>query len=330
MARRRPTPAPAAGAVDHLGETRPHPNLTYPLTLTPDGVVADSRAARVMGLVSLVVGVGIYVVVTPLVNVGVQSLVWTVSGAPGSMADYVAAGQRFEHVWGLVGQHLGLGVLTLVLLAIMRFLHRRDPRWLWSVSPGVRWRYLMACLLVAVPVFGAGLLSGGLSAWHPQQGALGWIVAIALTSPLQAIAEEVLFRGYLLQAMGMAVRHEAFAVVASAVLFAVFHGTQNTWLFASRLGFGLLAGFLVWRTGGLEAPIAAHIVNNLLAFGAAVLTSSVAEVRAVQQIGWAETVRDLLGYVAFGAGALWVAVRMRVPVRTPALPATPAGRRRPV
>jgi hypothetical protein len=145
---------------------------------------------------------------------------------------------------------------------------------------------------------------------------------------LQAIAEEVLFRGYLLQAMGMASRSLRCRRVA--VLFAVFHGTQNTWLFASRLGFGLLAGFLVWRTGGLEAPMAAHIVNNLLAFGAAVLTSSVAEVRAVQQIGWAETVRDLLVYVAFGAGALWVAVRMRVPVRTPALPATPAGRRRPV
>lgn len=303
----------AGGPAAAQGITRPYPGVTYPLTMLPGGVEAGSSATRFMGLVAVVVAVGVFVVVTPMVNLLVQGIAWRFAGGGTSLSDFIAAGQRFETVWGLVGQHLGLAVLTLVLLGIIRFLHRRDPRWLWSVSPGLRWRYLLACLLLALPAFGAGLAVSGLTGLHPQPGAVGWLVAIALTAPLQAVAEEVLFRGYLMQAFGMVVRNEAFAVVASAALFAVFHGTQNLALFASRLAFGLLAGLLVVRTGGLEAPIAAHIVNNLLAFGAAVLMSSVAEVRAVQQIGWLETVRDLSVYGVYTAAALWVAVRMRVP-----------------
>ncbi len=306
--RKRPEATPVAE-----GETRPYPGVTYPLTLLPYGVPVDSRAGRVMGLVSTVVAVGVFVVVAPLVNTLIQSLVWSLGGSGLSLADYVTAGQRFEHVWGLVGQHLGLGAMTVVLLAVVRFLHRRSPLWLWSVSPGVRWRYLLACWLLSLPLFGLGLLASGISMWQPQQGAVWWLLAIVLTAPLQAVAEEVLFRGYLLQALGMAVRNEVFAVVASALLFAVFHGVQNGWLFASRFAFGLIAGLLVVRTGGLEAPIAAHVTNNLLAFGAAVLTSSVAEIRSVQTIGWLETARDLTVYGAFTVLALLVAVRMRVP-----------------
>lgn len=316
MARRRPAPPPAPVAPD---ETRPYPDVTYPLMLLPLGVDATSRAARIMGMVSVVVGLGVFMVLVPMVNVAVQTVAASLTGVTTPLSDFVAAGGRFEHVWGLVGAHLGLGAMTLAILGIVRYLHRRNPGWLWSVSPGIRWRYLLACLLLAVPLFSIGLVVSGLTGLNPQPGWGWWLLAIVLTGPLQAVAEEVVFRGYLMQALGMAVRSETFAVVISALLFAIFHGTQNLWLFGSRLAFGLLAGYLVVRTGGLEAPIAAHIVNNLLAFGAAVLMSSVAEVRAVQQIGWLETTRDLLVYGAFTAAALWIAVRMRVPRLTPGL-----------
>ena len=88
-------------------------------------------------------------------------------------------------------------------------------------------------------------------------------MVILLTSPLQAAAEEIFFRGYLMQALGSLVAKPWFGVVASALVFALLHGTQNLPLFVDRLAFGLLAGLLVWRTGGLEAGIAAHVVNNV-------------------------------------------------------------------
>jgi hypothetical protein len=73
---------------------------------------------------------------------------------------------------------------------------------------------------------------------------------IVLTSPIQAAAEEIFFRGYLLQALGSLVARPWFGVIASSVVFALLHGTQNVPLFVDRLAFGLLAGLLVWRTGG--------------------------------------------------------------------------------
>ncbi|HEX7738736.1 MAG TPA: CPBP family intramembrane glutamic endopeptidase, partial [Marmoricola sp.] len=93
--------------------------------------------------------------------------------------------------------------------------------------------------------------------------------------------EEYAFRGYAMQAFGSLTaainrgwdraRQErwavAIAILASAGLFALAHGTQNFPLFFDRFAFGLLAGYLVYRTGGLEAGIALHIWNNLVAFG---------------------------------------------------------------
>ena len=57
------------------------------------------------------------------------------------------------------------------------------------------------------------------------------------------------------------------AIVLTATLFALAHGAQNFPLFFDRFAFGLIAGWLVIRTGGLEAGIALHVLNNFLAFG---------------------------------------------------------------
>jgi hypothetical protein len=58
--------------------------------------------------------------------------------------------------------------------------------------------------------------------------------------------------------------------VVPAVLFALAHGLGQSWpIFFDRFAFGLVAGTLVILTGGLEAGIAMHVLNNWLAFGLA-------------------------------------------------------------
>ena len=86
-----------------------------------------------------------------------------------------------------------------------------------------------------------------------------------------------------------------FGPVVSAIVFALFHGAQNAALFVDRLALGLIAGFLVWRTGGLEAAIAAHVVSNVLTYVLAGVTTSVATVRAVEEISWVDAVIDVAG-----------------------------------
>ena len=53
------------------------------------------------------------------------------------------------------------------------------------------------------------------------------------------------------------------AALISAVVFMSLHLAQDVWLNAFYLLFALLASLLVWRTGGLEAAVALHVVNNL-------------------------------------------------------------------
>ena len=87
----------------------------------------------------------------------------------------------------------------------------------------------------------------------PQTGFWGFLAVIVLTSPIQAAAEEIFFRGYLMQALGSLVRAPWFGVVVSSVVFALLHGTQNLPLFVDRLAFGLLAasaGLADRRSGG--------------------------------------------------------------------------------
>ncbi len=150
-----------------------------------------------------------------------------------------------------------------------------------------------------------------------------WLLAIIITSPLQALAEEMFFRGYLMNVIsGLALNLPEKAgrwlsVVGSALIFALMHGTQNAWLFADRLAFGLLAGWLVIVTGGLEAGVAAHVVNNLFAFGYAVFLGGVSQARGMTSMGWVDAAWDIGGFLAIALAGWWIGNLMRVARRTP-------------
>ena len=183
---------------------------------------------------------------------------------------------------------LGLAYLNRVLAAaipatwlVNRVVHGLRPGWLASVLPRIRWRWLGTCLglavvsLVATLVVSSALPS---SSSDPQvSGSINdftsttrdFLVVVLLLTPLQAAGEEYAFRGYLTQAFGGLLRSRWAAVIGPAVLFALAHGAQSAPVFFDRFAFGLVAGFLVIATGGLEAGIAMHVLNNWLAFGLA-------------------------------------------------------------
>ena len=95
-----------------------------------------------------------------------------------------------------------------------------------------------------------------------------YVLSIAV---LPALVEELIFRGAVLG--GLRKYGDGFAVVASAFLFAVFHGNLPQAIFAFICG--LVMGFAVVRTGSIWAGVAIHAVNNAYAAIATLMTDPV-------------------------------------------------------
>jgi membrane protease YdiL (CAAX protease family) len=293
-------------------EVLPPDGAPYPLVLRGPGYVPGRS------VLGVVFGLSLFVLLTGLVSQVVVLLGWALTAGDVVHADYARQALAFERPIGLLSANLGITMLIPIACAILWLVHRVHPRWLLSVRPGLRGRYLLVCLGIALLSLNGVLLLSQLAAperlsFAVQPGFWGFLVVILLTSPLQAAAEEIFFRGYLMQALGSLVAQPWFGVVVSSVVFALLHGTQNLPLFVDRLAFGLLAAVLVWRTGGLEAGIAAHVVNNVFAYLIAGLTTGIPALRAVRGIGWTDAAFDVGGFAVFAvlAHLAFRALRMR-------------------
>jgi membrane protease YdiL (CAAX protease family) len=141
-------------------------------------------------------------------------------------------------------------------------------------------------------------------------------VIVLLTTPLQAAGEEYVFRGYLLQAIGSLTRSKWIALIVTSTVFAMAHGVQNFPLFFDRFMFGLIAGWLVIRTGGLEAGIAMHILNNFLAFGYALTFSDLTSTLNVTEVGWENIPLTLTQAGTYAALVLVAAKKLNLQTRT--------------
>lgn len=192
--------------------------------------------------------------------------------------------------------NLTLAGLVLVAMFIVRVVHKLPVSQLMSVKPGVRWRFFFVCLGISVIAIVAqfvvaAILPGDTNGATGHPDPFGWstvafIAVIVLSTPLQAMGEEFAFRGYAMQAFGSLTRSPWFAILLSAALFTAAHGSQNVPLLADRFAFGLLAGYLVLRTGGLEAGIALHVLNNLVAFGFALAFGNITTALNSSSASW--------------------------------------------
>ena len=315
----KPTAAVAAGS-PAAAPRRYDPQL--PEALPPDGapypqILRGPSYVWWRALLGVVCGLSLYLLMTSVVTQVVLGVSWGAIGAGEAYADFARRALAFEIPAGMIAANLGIATLIPICWVLMAIVHQVRPRWLSSVQPRIRWRYLLICAGVALVVLNAVTLiplafGGSPPTVSAQPGFWSFLVVIVLTAPLQAAAEEIFFRGYLMQALGSLVAHPAFGVVVSALIFALMHGVQNPALFLNRLGFGLLAGVLVWRTGGLEAGIGAHVVNNICAYVIAGLTSSIAAVRGISSITWLDSGIQLGGFAVFAVLALLVARRMNL------------------
>ncbi len=240
---------------------------------------------------------------------------------------------------------LGLAYVNIVLasaipiaILINLALHGLGPGWLMSVARRIRWRFLIACLGLSVVALVATVI---VSSVLPQAGGgelstaandftsttRDFLLVVLLLTPLQAAGEEFAFRGYLMQAFGGIFASRVVAVVLSSLLFALAHGIgQDLPIFVDRLAFGLVAGTLVLLTGGLEAGIAMHVLNNFLAFGLALAFTDMSSALNPTGGTWWSLPGTLTQSLVYLGLATWLARRMGLAVTAePAILEAPRG-----
>jgi membrane protease YdiL (CAAX protease family) len=230
--------------------------------------------------------------------------------------------------------NLTLAALILVAMMIVWLIHKLPVSRLMSIKPGIRWKFFFVCLGISVVAIAAqfvvaAILPGDTNGTSGHPGPFSWttvgfIAVIAFSTPLQAMGEEYAFRGYAMQAFGSLTKSPWFAILLSAALFTAAHGVQNVPLLADRFAFGLLAGYLVLRTGGLEAGIALHVLNNLVAFGFALAFGDITSALNTSSASWWQLPVTVTQNGVYLLLVLWVAKRMGITKAARLAPQTPA------
>jgi len=169
--------------------------------------------------------------------------------------------------------NVGIALAIPIALGSHWLVFGQRPRWLSSVTGGFRWAWFARCVAWTLPLWLA-VLAFELVLAPPQD--VRWreytvfmIVVILLTTPFQAAGEEFLMRGLQQRAVGSWFRNPIVgwlvATTVSSITFMSLHLAQDVWLNAYYVVFGVVASWIVWRTGGLEAAVAIHVVNNMVA-----------------------------------------------------------------
>ncbi|QFU85600.1 CPBP family intramembrane glutamic endopeptidase [Amycolatopsis sp. YIM 10] len=181
-----------------------------------------------------------------------------------------AISESTDQRWEMVLSFGAIAVTLPAVFAAARFGEHRGPGTVSSVDGRLRWRWLAECTGWAVAAFAAAtvvdlLLGAGWdgTGWPGLPAYLSIVALTLLLVPFQAAAEEYVFRGWLLQAFGAWLRTPWPGAVLSSVAFVATHGYTSAPILAELFVFAMILCWLTVRTGGLEAAIGLHAINNI-------------------------------------------------------------------
>lgn len=202
---------------------------------------------------------------------GVIAMLYDLGTGRTTMADYSSMDKVTMTPALFLCNNLALAACVPIAMLTQWACFGQRPRWLSSVTGAFRWRWFGECVAWTLPLLLAltlleALLSG-FDGLRVSPDTAFMVAAILLTTPLQSAGEEYLLRGLGQRAVAAWLPRVAGLVVSTAVtgvIFMLLHGAGDPWLNGFYLFFAVVGSTLAWRTGGLEASVALHAVNNVV------------------------------------------------------------------
>jgi membrane protease YdiL (CAAX protease family) len=209
-------------------------------------------------------------------------------------------------------------------VGVVALVFKQRPGWLASVVGRFRWglfgRFLLASTPFILGLFLVELLVEGVPELAWNANTVPMIFIILLTTPLQCAGEEYLDRGLLFRSVGSMFSSSrvgfVVASVVSSAVFAVMHGAADIWLNVTYFGFGVASCFMVRLTGGLEASIALHVANNMVAMSLLPFTDIGSIFDREAGTGSPLALVQLLAVVGAASVIVWQAKRLSLPRQT--------------
>ena len=175
-------------------------------------------------------------------------------------------------------------VLLAILLLFVRYLHQRSVISLITSRSKIDWNRIFYAfglwLVISIAFLAIGFFTDSETLiWNFKPIPFFILVIISLLFlPLQTSFEELLFRGYLMQGIGILVKNRWFPLLITSVLFGLLHGLNpeveklGYGVMVFYIGTGLLFGIITLMDEGTEIALGLHAANNIVA--ALFITSS--------------------------------------------------------
>ncbi|MBJ2172986.1 CPBP family intramembrane metalloprotease [Aureibaculum sp. A20] len=177
---------------------------------------------------------------------------------------------------------LGLMIFTFIvalfiLYLFVRFLHKRSFKSLITSRFEIDWkRFWFAFILWGGIVLIMSLVGVYLSpddfVWNFKPIPFFTLLLVSfLLLPFQTSAEELVFRGYLMQGLGVLAKNRWFPLIVTSTAFGLLHGMNPE---VEKLGFGIMVfyigtgffyGISTLMDEGTELALGLHASNNIIA-----------------------------------------------------------------
>jgi membrane protease YdiL (CAAX protease family) len=164
-----------------------------------------------------------------------------------------------------------------LLFLLVRYMHERSLLSLTTIRKKVDFgRIFFSFMMITIFTVGTFLIGYAIDPseielqFNPSKFAILCVIGILLF-PFQIGLEEYLFRGYLMQHVGILVKNKWFPLVLTSVLFGIAHSANpevaNIGFFKMMIfyiGTGFLLGIMTLMDDGLELALGFHLGNNLI------------------------------------------------------------------
>lgn len=215
----------------------------------------------------------------------------------------LGGGVETDPLLDFIAINFSLLMMLAGLAVTVRLIHRRPLLSLVTFAARMDWRRagrgaLAWAVITAAIVLVEHLLFPGryYLSFNPDRF-LPFLAAVLVLTPLQCATEELVFRGYAMQGLGLLTRRPAVIAAASSIAFTVPHLLNPevaqhgvSVMAANYFVLGLLFATITLRDGRLELAIGLHAVNNVLLAlvanyeGSALMTESIFTARELDPV----------------------------------------------